>query len=520
MPPNECCGGSEAKGKLAYESTDTPVSRQASSSRLMELADQLEQVCNQYAAVYREAVRNPDTDERTIKRANEVTARAQSSLTSMRRAQIAHAMGEEEDPDQEAQMWEHMYTGHTRRFTNFAAVIRKVMMEASIVRHWKRQTRHDTDPATEPRIGTEDEVDVPAHEWNSVDIFKLAEVHSQPLVRLFASIWKARGWDNVLTASRRDCLSFVSALEDAYKNDNPYHNRTHAADVVQASFYFLKRLEAKGDMMQFCGEFDFLVLVVAAALHDVGHPALTNDFVVKTHGALALRYNDKSVLENFHAATGFELMQKMGVSLVDHVLPSPRPSALRGRIVDMVLATDMAVHKQVLESLAAQVTKHESVQDVDKLVLEQAILHMADISHPLRPNALHREWTNRVTQEFFALGDMEKSAGFEPIALYDRDRAPSTAKGQLGFLTFVVTPMWKAMAPVFDVSCDEPDACLLANTTAWEAEALEEDELEAQRSASHPASFTRQATRWNTPGRSRLASAASAAASAVRSGSK
>ncbi|CAK0844242.1 unnamed protein product, partial [Prorocentrum cordatum] len=144
--------------------------------------------------------------------------------------------------------------------------------------------------------------------------------------------------------------------------------------------------------------------------------------------------------------------------------------------------------------------------DVDKLVLEQAILHMADISHPLRPNALHREWTNRVTEEFFALGDMEKSAGFEPIALYDRERAPSTAKGQLGFLNFVVTPMWKAMSPVFDVSCVEPEACLLANVSAWEAEALEEDEVEAQRTASPGA--TRKATRWTTPGRSRLARAA------------
>jgi len=503
QPPHGCCCDSEAKGMLAYESTENLGSQQDGSSRLLQLADELERVCSQYAEAYRKALRSPHTGERTMKRANEVTAKAQSTLTSMRRAAIAT---QTEDSDQEAQLWEGMYTGNTRRFTSLAAVIRKVALEASIVRHWKRQT------VTISTGVAEGEVDVPVHEWSSMDIFKLTETHGQPLVRTFAAIWNARGWDNILKASRADCLKFASALEDAYKN-NPYHNRTHAADVVQASFYFLKRLETKGDVMHFCGDLDFLVLVVAAALHDVGHPALTNDFVVKTNGALALRYNDKSVLENFHAATGFELMQKMGVSLVDHVFPSPRPSALRGRVVDMVLATDMAVHKQVLESLAKQVAKHASVRDVDKLVLEQAILHMADISHPLRPNALHREWTNRVTEEFFALGDMEKSAGFEPIALYDRERAPSTAKGQLGFLNFVVTPMWKAMSPVFDVSCVEPEACLLANVSAWEAEALEEDEVEAQRTASPGA--TRKATRWTTPGRSRLARAASAAASAV-----
>merc|ERR1719356_530600 len=107
-------------------------------------------------------------------------------------------------------------------------------------------------------------------------------------------------------------------------------------------------------MNHFCGEMDVLVMVVAAAMHDVGHPALTNDFLIKSHGALALRYNDRSPLENFHAATGFELMHKMGVSLVEHQLLSPRPAALKERIVDMIMATDMAVHKQVLEGLKSQ----------------------------------------------------------------------------------------------------------------------------------------------------------------------
>lgn len=87
----------------------------------------------------------------------------------------------------------------------------------------------------------------------------------------------------------------------------------------------------------------------------------------------------------------------------------------------------MAKHKQVMEDLVFQIGKHPEVQDSDKLVVEKAMLHMADIAHPLRPSAIHREWSNRVTQEFLAQGDLEKSLGFEPIAL-DRDKAPSSPK--------------------------------------------------------------------------------------------
>ena len=51
----------------------------------------------------------------------------------------------------------------------------------------------------------------------------------------------------------------------------------------------------------------------AAGIHDVDHPSVNNDFIVNTRGALAIRYNDISVLENHHVATGLKILKQVNL---------------------------------------------------------------------------------------------------------------------------------------------------------------------------------------------------------------
>lgn len=105
-------------------------------------------------------------------------------------------------------------------------------------------------------------------------------------------------------------IAFVNRIEHDYCFDlakrNPYHTSLHAADVVQAVGHFLTVPRLSHIMDQL----DLFYLAIAAIIHDFRHPGVSNDFLVKTSHVLALRYNDESVLENFHAAEAFALLSQ------------------------------------------------------------------------------------------------------------------------------------------------------------------------------------------------------------------
>jgi 3'5'-cyclic nucleotide phosphodiesterase len=48
-------------------------------------------------------------------------------------------------------------------------------------------------------------------------------------------------------------------------------------------------------------------LLLAAIVHDIGHPGLTNDFLAKTNDPLAAAHGATSVNERHHLATAFSI---------------------------------------------------------------------------------------------------------------------------------------------------------------------------------------------------------------------
>jgi 3'5'-cyclic nucleotide phosphodiesterase len=90
-----------------------------------------------------------------------------------------------------------------------------------------------------------------------------------------------------------------------------------------------------------------LSLYIAAAIHDYDHPGVNNNFLIATRDPIALIYNDKSVLENHHCSNAFKVLLEPHNFFVES-LDKKSFNTFRAEVVDMVLATDLAQHFDLL----------------------------------------------------------------------------------------------------------------------------------------------------------------------------
>ena len=98
---------------------------------------------------------------------------------------------------------------------------------------------------------------------------------------------------------------------------------------------------------------------------------------------MAIRYNDASVLENHHVATGFKVAKEVNVwnqmSKEDYKL-------LRKLVILMVIGTDMSRHFKMLGRFKGHFEREDiQLQSADKELMLEVCLHIADISNPTKP---------------------------------------------------------------------------------------------------------------------------------------
>ena len=99
--------------------------------------------------------------------------------------------------------------------------------------------------------------------------------------------------------------AFVKDVCDNY-NDVPYHNFYHSTHILHTTFIILE----KCDLFNKLNVDIIFSILISALVHDIGHPGNNNLFEINTCSELACRYNDLSVLEQFHCHLAFELIKK------------------------------------------------------------------------------------------------------------------------------------------------------------------------------------------------------------------
>ncbi|XP_077467952.1 cGMP-inhibited 3',5'-cyclic phosphodiesterase 3A isoform X3 [Stigmatopora argus] len=277
-------------------------------------------------------------------------------------------------------------------------------------------------------------------------------------------------------------MNYFHALENGYR-DIPYHNRIHATDVLHAVWYLTTQpvpslpslvtengihndsangitpgttafLSSKrhslledgyGSLSGLIPGLELMALYVAAAMHDYDHPGRTNAFLVATSAPQALLYNDRSVLENHHAAAAWNLfMSRPDYNFLVN-LEHVEFKRFRFLVIEAILATDLKKHFDFLAEFNAKVGDEgmsgiDWTNENDRLLVCQMCIKLADVNGPLKCKELHLQWTEGIVNEFYEQGDEEASLGL-PISPFMDRSAPQLAKLQESFITHIVGPL-------------------------------------------------------------------------------
>lgn len=321
------------------------------------------------------------------------------------------------------------------------------------------------------------------NEWD-YPIFELQEqakevILSQVCYRVFLEV----GLFEVFKIPLQEFLNYFHALECGYR-EKPYHNRMHAADVVHGVYYLTsqpipgliqipsdatdsplhKTTEVANETAKQGSSFstevtygvmganypalELMALYTAAAMHDYEHPGRTNAFLVATYAPQAVLYNDRSVLENHHAASAWSLfLSKPENNWLCH-LDKAEFKRFRFLVIECILATDLKRHFEILAEFNAKASDEDApgldwMSETDRLLAMEMCIKLADINGPCKRHDIHVQWTYRIAEEFYEQGDEEAALGLPVSPFMDRHN-PQLAKLQESFINHLVAPLCNA----------------------------------------------------------------------------
>ncbi|XP_067888016.1 high affinity cAMP-specific 3',5'-cyclic phosphodiesterase 7A isoform X2 [Heterodontus francisci] len=272
--------------------------------------------------------------------------------------------------------------------------------------------------------------------WN-FDIFLFDRLtNGNSLITLTFHLFKYHGLIEHFHLDLVKLRRFLIMVQEDYHRNNPYHNAVHAADVTQAMHCYLK--EAK--LAKSVSPWDVLLGLLAAATHDMDHPGVNQPFLIKTNHYLANLYKNTSVLENHHWRSAVCVLQES--KLFSH-LSVEESYQMESQLGSLILATDISRQNEFLSQLRTRLDMSDLCLDNagHRHFMLQIALKCADISNPCRPWELSKQWSEKVSQEFFHQGDIERQHKLDISQLCDR-HTETVANIQIGFITYVVKPLF------------------------------------------------------------------------------
>ncbi|KAJ3416597.1 hypothetical protein HDV05_000879 [Chytridiales sp. JEL 0842] len=276
--------------------------------------------------------------------------------------------------------------------------------------------------------------------WNW-QIFDFESIAPKPLYTLGLYIFHKAGLMGKLNLPLDKLRHFLLRIEAGYHDDIPYHNATHACDVLHATNFFVNTEGVQGKLC----DTEILAAYIAAIIHDYDHPGVNNQFMITTVNAKAILYNDRSVLENHHLAASWQILLKDDSNFLAHLTPDTFKQ-IREQVIEMVLATDLTGHFAMLSVFKNKVLTAGNLDVAnnkdDRNLFWKICIKCADVSNMTKNWDLYQGWLNRIMEEFFKQGDDEKRMGLPVSPFMDREtvQIPSS---QISFMDFICLPMYE-----------------------------------------------------------------------------
>ncbi len=124
------------------------------------------------------------------------------------------------------------------------------------------------------------------------------------LVHFSFRLFQIYGLLDKFSIADQNFVSLINGIKNTTYEQNSYHNLTKVVELTRNFHYFTKQ----GDLMSYFSDLNIMSAFLACFLCDIQHPGVNNPFLIAMRHTKALRYNDKSVLENHHCAIAFKLL--------------------------------------------------------------------------------------------------------------------------------------------------------------------------------------------------------------------
>ena len=229
--------------------------------------------------------------------------------------------------------------------------------------------------------------------------------------------------------------SLIEAISLNYQ-DNPYHNFSHGFSVCQM-LYVLSERNSKFN--NYLTDSDDALLLLTGIAHDLNHPGVNNGFMINAKHEIAAKYNNLSVLENYHGAALLEMLSisNFHIEIGDH---------RREKIISIILGTDMAQHKLVIQSFVENMKAYDKNNEDHRINFMRMMLHGADIGNPALNFQLATVWSLKIIQEFNLQVWKEEQLGL-PVSEFMRigNDIKKIKNSQIVFIDVFIYPLWKTI---------------------------------------------------------------------------